>query len=74
MECLKLVNVSENVTKFIQESMSTWKMEIPVCGQALEEVEIKRRMFKKNLSIEICYLYDTICLTCLEKLEKSLYY
>lgn len=60
MKCLRLVNVSENVTKFVQESMTTWKMKVTAGRQALEEVEIKREIFKKNLSIEIGYLYDTI--------------
>ena len=60
MKCLRLVNVSENVTKFVQESMTTWKMKVTAGRQVLEEVEIKREIFKKNLSIEIGYLYDTI--------------
>ena len=60
MKYLKLVNVSENVTNIIQKSMTTWKMKVTASRQALEEVEIKREIFKKNLSIEIGYLYDTI--------------
>lgn len=60
MKYLKLVNVSENVTNIVQKSMTTWKMKVTASRQALEEVEIKREIFKKNLSIEIGYLYDTI--------------
>lgn len=60
MKYLKLVNVSENVTNIVQKSMTTWKMKVTAGRQALEEVEIKREIFKKNLSIEIGYLYDTI--------------
>ena len=60
MKYLKLVDVSENVTNIVQKSMTTWKMKVTASRQALEEVEIKREIFKKNLSIEIGYLYDTI--------------
>lgn len=60
MKYLKLVNVSENVTNIVQKSMTTWKMKVTASRQALEEVEIKREIFKKNLAIEIGYLYDTI--------------
>lgn len=43
--CVKLVNVTENIIKFIQWSMSTWKTEITVCGQTLAEIEIEQGVF-----------------------------
>ena len=45
IESLKLINVSENIVKIIQQSMSTWKTEITECGQTLGEVEINREIF-----------------------------
>ena len=59
IECLKLVNVFENIIRLTQGSMAIWKTEITECSQTLREVEIKRRIFQ-SFSTVICYLYDTI--------------
>ena len=46
IECLKLVNVSDNIISFIQGSMAKWKTELTASGRTLCEVDIKRGIFQ----------------------------
>ena len=46
LECMELVNISDNITNFLKNSMPNWKTELTACGESLAEVDIKRGIFQ----------------------------
>ena len=60
LQSLGLVQVSENVVKFIRKSMRNWNTNLTSCGEYLANVAIKKRHLsgKQFVTIAICDLYD----------------
>ena len=68
-ECLKMAQVPQNVTTFLQRSMRNWKTELTSCGASLGTVNIRRGIFQGD---SLSPLIFVICMIPLSKvLRKS---
>ena len=64
IECLKMAQVSQNVTSFLQRSMRNWKTELTSCGASLGTVSIKRGIFPGDSHSPLIFV---ICMIPLSK-------
>ena len=55
LECLELVQVSDNILKFVKRSMANWQTELTSSRESLAKVNIRRGIFQGN----ICDVHDT---------------
>ena len=46
LECLELNQISENIKKFIENTMKNWATELTSCGENLGKVDIRRGIFQ----------------------------
>ena len=45
-ESLELVQVSDNILKFVKRSMANWQTELTSCEESLEKVNIRKGIFQ----------------------------
>ena len=69
IECLKLVNISENVVNFINKSMPKWKTVLTACGETLCEVDIRRGIFQGD---SLSPLLFVICMMPISSVLKKM--
>ena len=46
IHCLKMYKISDEVIKFIEETMKNWRVKLTAGGKSLVEVKIQRGMFQ----------------------------
>ena len=68
IECLKMAQVPQNVTSFLQRSMRNWKTELTSCGESLGTVNIKRGIFQGD---SLSPLIFVICMIPLSKVLRK---
>ena len=66
--CLKMAQVPQNVTSFLQRSMRNWKTELTSCGESLGIVNIKRGIFQGD---SLSPLIFVICMIPLSKVLRK---
>ena len=61
LESLELVQVSDNILKFVKRSIANWLTELTSCGGSLAKVNIRKGIFQgDSLSpFVICDMHDT---------------
>ena len=63
LESFELVQVSDNILKFVKRSMANWQTELTSCGENLAKVNIKREIFQGGslslLLLVICMIMLT---------------
>ena len=69
IECLRLVNVSESIVNFLQNSMAYWKTELTASGQSLGIVDIKRGIFQGD---SLSPLLFVICMIPLSNILRKM--
>ena len=68
IKCLKMAQVPQNVTSFLQRSMRNWKTELTSCGESLGTVNIKRGIFQGD---SLSPLIFVICMIPLSKVLRK---
>ena len=68
VECLKMAQVPQNVTSFLQRSMRNWKTELTSCGESLGTVDIKRGIFQGD---SLSPLIFVMCMIPLSKVLRK---
>ena len=68
VECLKMVQVPQNVTSFLHRSMRNWKTELTSCGESLGTVNIKRGIFQGDSFSQLTFV---ICMIPLSKVLRK---
>ena len=68
IECLKMAQVPQNVTSFLQRSMRNWKTELTSYGASLGTVSIKRGIFQGD---SLSPLIFVICMIPLSKVLRK---
>ena len=48
LHCLKMYKIHDEVIKFIEKIMETWKVELTAGGKSLAEVKIQRSIFLRD--------------------------
>ena len=46
LECLDMVDIAENVRKFLENSMKNWKLRLASNGLDLREIDVNRSIFQ----------------------------
>ena len=70
IECMKLVNIAENITQFIERTMPNWKTVLTASGKTLCEVDIKRGIFQGDSLSPLIFILCAIPLsTMLRKMK-----
>ena len=68
IECLKMAQVPQNVTSFLERSMRNWKTELTSCGVSLGTVDIKRGIFQGD---SLSPLIFVICMIPMSKVLRN---
>ena len=68
IECLKMAQVPQNVTSFLERSMRNWKTELTSCGASLGTVDIKRGIFQGD---SLSPLIFVICMIPMSKVLRN---
>ena len=68
IECLKMAQVPQNVTSFLERSMRNWKTELTSCGTSLGTVDIKRGIFQGD---SLSPLIFVICMIPMSKVLRN---
>ena len=69
LECLELSQISENIKKFIENTMKHWATELTSCGENLEKVDIRRGIFQGD---SLSPLLFVICMVPLTKVLRKI--
>ena len=62
-ESLELVQVSDNILKFVKRSMANWQTELTSCGESLAKVNIRRGIFQGDCLSPLLFVICMIQLT-----------
>ena len=63
VECFKMAQEPQNVTKSLQRSMRNWKTELTSCGESLGTVNIKRGIFQGDSLSPLIFVISMIPLS-----------
>ena len=63
LESLELVQVSDNILKFVKRSMANWQTELTSCGESLVKVNIRRGIFQSDSLSPLLFVTCMIPLT-----------
>ena len=63
LESLELVQVSDNILKFVKRSMANWQTELTSCGETLANVNNRRGIFQGDSSSSLLFVIIMILLT-----------
>ena len=63
LESLELVQVSDNILKFVKRSMANWQTELTSCGESLAKVNIRRGIFQGDSLSPLLFVICLIPLT-----------
>ena len=69
LECLELSQISENINKFLENTMKNWAMELTSCGGNLGRVDIRRGIFQGD---SLSPLLFVICMIPLTKVLRKI--
>ena len=69
LECLELSQISENIKKFLENTMKNWATELTSCGENLERVDIRRGIFQGD---SLSPLLFVICMIPLTKVLRKI--
>ena len=69
LECLELSQISENIKKFIENTMKNWATELTSCGENLGKVDIRRGIFQGD---SLSPLLFVICMIPLTKVLRKI--
>ena len=72
-ECLKMFGVAENVKKFLEDSMSKWKLELSSSGEILGDVQVRRGIFQGDSLSPLLFVVCMIPLTLILRKTKAGY-
>ena len=70
-ESLKMFGVAENVKKFLEDSMSKWKLELSSSGEILGDVQVRRGIFQGYSLLALLFVVCMIPLTLILKKSKA---
>ena len=73
IECLDLLGVAENIKSLLVNSMEKWKVMLCSGNSELDEVEIKRHIFKGDSSFPLIFVLTLIPLSLILKKTKAAY-
>ena len=73
LESLELVQVSDNILKFVKRSMANWQTELTSCGESLAKVNIRRGIFQGNSLSPLLFVICKIPLTHVLREAKARY-
>ena len=60
LQCLKILNVADNIRNMIEKSMRNWKVELTSGGETLGEVKINRVIFQGGSLSPILFVVTLI--------------
>ena len=60
---LELVQVSDNILKFVKRSMANWQTELTSCGESLAKVNIRRAIYQGDSLSPLLFVICMILLT-----------
>ena len=63
LESLELVQVSDNILKFVKRSMANWQTELTLCGESLAKFNIRRGIFQGDSLSPLLFVICLIPLT-----------
>ena len=63
LESLELVQVSDNILKFVKRSMANWQTELTSCGESLAKVNIRRGISQGDSLSPLLFVICMILLT-----------
>ena len=63
LESLELVQVSDNIPKFVKRSIANWQTELTSCGEGLVKVNIRRGSFQGDSLSPLLFAICMILLT-----------
>ena len=73
LESLELVQVSDNILKFVKRSMANWQTELTSCGESLAKVNIRRGIFQGDSLSPLLFVICMIPLTHVLRKAKERY-
>ena len=73
LESLELIQVSENILKFVKRSMANWKTELTSCGESLAKVNVRRGIFQSDSLSSLLFVICMISLTHVLRKAKARY-
>ena len=73
LESLELVQVSDNILKFVKRSMANWQTELTSCGESLAKVNIRRGIFQGDSLSLLLFVICMIPLTHVLRKTKARY-
>ena len=73
LECLKSLGISDNIQRFLEKTMKTWRVELTCVNQQLGEVNIKRGIFQGDTLSPLLFVVAMIPLTHVLRKMKSGY-